>query len=94
MPEKPEQYAEKREKKQQYQTSRRNGFCLPTPPASNAWDSRSTTPANNNNQKPTLIPRQIALAQAKAHNQAVQPVPISPPIAVTPAPNLTYTRHP
>ncbi|GFQ71939.1 nucleic-acid-binding protein from transposon X-element [Trichonephila clavata] len=54
-------------------------FASPPPPASNAWDSRSTTPANNNNQKPTLIPRQIALAQAKAHNQAVQPVPISPP---------------
>ncbi|GFR27912.1 putative RNA-directed DNA polymerase from transposon X-element, partial [Trichonephila clavata] len=79
MPEKPEQYAEKREKKNNNNIQVDGTvFASPPPPASNAWDSRSTTPANNNNQKPTLIPRQIALAQAKAHNQAVQPVPISP----------------
>ncbi|GFR21507.1 nucleic-acid-binding protein from transposon X-element [Trichonephila clavata] len=68
----------KKEKKNNIKQVDGTVFASPPPPASNAWDSRSTTPANNNNQKPTLIPRQIALAQAKAHNQAVQPVPISP----------------
>ncbi|GFQ87492.1 nucleic-acid-binding protein from transposon X-element [Trichonephila clavata] len=52
-------------------------FASQPPPAANAWDERSKTQANNKIQKPTFVPRQIALAQAKAHSQAVQPVPTS-----------------
>ncbi|GFR07299.1 hypothetical protein TNCT_435371 [Trichonephila clavata] len=50
-------------------------FTSPPPSATNAWAERSKAKAVKNIQKPPFVPRQIALAQAKAQIQAVQPQP-------------------
>ncbi|GFR02780.1 hypothetical protein TNCT_732921 [Trichonephila clavata] len=75
-PKKPNNMPKKRKKNNN--NKQVDGTVLPpTSTCLKCLDSRSKPQPTTNNQKPTLIPRQIALAQAKAHNQAVQPVPIS-----------------
>ncbi|GFR25338.1 hypothetical protein TNCT_302591 [Trichonephila clavata] len=65
-------------------------FVYPPPPAVNALDERVKAQAAKNNQKPPFSPTQVALAQAKALVQAVQP---EPALSTSKSPHLSSSSQ-